>query len=603
MGIIFNTPNTKESPIQGSSAASAPKDSHLSSHGGVFDVSKVFESEHGGETGTIISDRKHRRASFGENMRAVFSEWWGNASKGIEQSVEAMPKLTKEEPTLAKAETRAEIVQEAAKHSTIAPQDDHKVVLEQFHTYKSDVARITGTPTVVLKEPAKKKGIMSAWTHIVDEPTDTHVEKIIEKKAPEAIDMRHTIAPVVAQKIQKDIKNFVPTPVPHTPIKHIEESSLPVASEKIASMAIPNVVPKNPVVVPHDVTHHAKPLFTHESTHTPEIHELPPLPKVVAVAKKAVSLVDDEGPTWLSARETQKETLAPKVSLAHMPIPQSVEQSPTIPKPSFTPQKSTVSPIQLSTGEHTFPDAEIQSTNAKRSASQVQKANPVSHTTPRTAVTATTWLIFGGIVVLGATLAIVASIYINVFKKEPMPTYTIPSFFSSSEVVGIPLTPEKELFRTTFASHTQNTTGTSIQIYPTLQEGGVLRPATSKEFFSTLKMGLPRAFLSTLDDALMMGVVVAKKPEPFLIIRSYNFDELFAGLLAWEDTMRTDLTPLFGVLPGEATTFTDAVASNKSTRILKDGAGNEVLVYSFINQNTVIITTNGEALAALVSKF
>ncbi len=607
MGIVFNTPNTKEpSPEEThatSAMVSAPKDSHLSSRGGVFDVTKVFESEHGGEIGTIISDRKHRRASFSENMQAVFSEWWGNASKGIERSVEAMPKLTKEEPVLAKAETRAEIVQEAAKHSTIAPQDDHKVVLEQFHTYKSDVARITGTPTVVLKEPAKKTGIRSAWTYVVGDNEATPTTEATPEKTPVTLDMRHTIAPVVAQKIQKDIKNFVPAPVSHTPTKQNPESPLSIAPEKIASMPIPNVVPKNPVVVSHEAIAYAKPLFTKEMSALQEKSELPPLPKVTPVAEKTVPLVDDEAPTWLSARETKTETPVHEVVLAHVPTPKPVEQPPEVPKPSVTTQRSTISPIQLSTDPHTFPDAEIQNANAKRSAVQTQKVDSVSHNTPRTAVTLTTWLILGGIVALGVTLALALSIYMNVFKGEPALTYAVPSFFTTSAVVGIPLTSDRTAFTTAFTPQMQSALGEGTQIYPTLQEGEVLRPATSKEFFATLKMGLSRAFINSLDDAFMMGVVTAKKPEPFLIIRSYNFDELFAGLLAWEGTMQKDLAPIFGTPHGEATTFADAVASNKSTRILKDRAGNEILVYSFINQNTVIITTNGEALATLVSKF
>jgi len=606
MGIIFNTPNTKESTppdAQTAQNVTTQKDSHLSSHGGVFDVTRVFESEHGGEIGTIISDRKRHRATFGENMQAVFSEWWGSASKKIEKSVEAMPKLTKEEPVLAKAETRAEIVQEAAKHSTIAPQDDHKVVLEQFHTFKSDVARITGTPTVVLKEPPKKKGILSSWTHLVDDSTDTSAAKPSAEKSSKPLDMRHTIAPVVAQKIQKDIKNFVPAPIPQTPAKHIEESPLPTTPEKIASVAIPNVVPKNPVVVPQDITHYAKPLFAREGVHPTEKSTLPPLPAVAHVVEKAVPPVDDEAPTWLSARETKTDTPEPEVAVAHIPIPKPVKQPPEAPKPSVTTQRSTISPIQLSTDPHTFPDAEIQSANAKRSAAQTQKTGSVSRSAPRTAVTLTTWLILGGIVALGVTLALALSIYINIFKGEPLPTYAVPSFFTTSAVVGIPLTGDRTAFATAFTPHTQGVVGEGTQVYPTLQEGEVLRPATSKEFFATLKMGLSRAFINSLDDAFMMGVVTAKKPEPFLIIRSYNFDELFAGLLAWEGTMQKDLAPIFGTPRGETATFTDAVASNKSTRILKDGAGNEILVYSFINQNTVIITTNGEALATLVSKF
>ncbi len=598
LGIIFDTP-----PAQEKAGAHADgKESHLTNHGDVFDVTKVFASEHG-EAGTIISDKKRTHASVGSSLGSAFREWWGNASGSVRNSVGTLPALIKhdEGPTIAKASTRSDIVQEAAQHSTIAPKDDHHVVLEQFHTFKSDMARITGTPGIVLKQPAKKS-IMSRWGH--DEPTPVDTPKTPPQQS-ESIDFRHSmIAPEVNKKIRSEVPVVAPKPiVPQTPVPHTEKPLEKMEPVKIASMQIPNAVPKNPVVVPQDVMHRAKPLFSRESVPTPEKKEVSPLPEMVHEAEKVVPPMDDSAPTWLSARETKTETPIPEVIVAHMPIPQPVEQIPATPKPLGTTQKSTVSPIQLSTDPHTFPDAEIQSGNAKRSASHIQKPNHVSHALPHTKVTLTTWLIFGGIVALGITLAVVASIYVNVFKGEPTPTYAVTSFFSTPATVGIPLTADTASFATAFAVQAQGASGDGMHIYPTLQEGEVVRPATSKEFFTTLKMGIPRAFLNSLDDAFMTGVIITTKPEPFLIIRSYNFDELFAGLLAWEDTMQKDLTPLFGEPQEKGVLFTDAVASNKSTRILKDALGNEVLVYSFINQNTVIITTNGESLAALVSKF
>lgn len=599
LGIVFDTPHVNEKV----GSHSSEKESHLTNHGDVFDVTKVFTSEHG-EAGTIISDRKRTHASISSSLGSAFREWWGSASGSMKKGAATLPTLIKKDegPTIAKAETRADIIQEAAKHSTIAPKDDHHVVLEQFHTFKNDVARITGTPSIVLKQPAKKS-IMGRWSSEESKTADTSTAPTPQKYEP--IDLRGSmIAPEVNKKMRSEMPAPIPKPIapqaPITPVEHFVEKTEPI---KIASMAIPNVVPKNPVVVPHDITHHAKPLFSRESTPAVEKKEIPPLPEVARVAEKTVPPVADEAHTWLSARETETETPVPEVVVAHAPIPKPVEQPPEAPKPSVTTQRSTISPIQLSTDPHTFPDAEIQGANAKRSAAQTQKVGSVSRTAPRTAVTLTTWLILGGIVALGVTLALALSIYMNVFKGEPTLTYAVPSFFTTSAVVGIPLTGDRAAFATAFTPHTQGVVGEGTQVYPTLQEGEVLRPATSKEFFATLKMGLSRAFINSLDDAFMMGVVTAKKPEPFLIIRSYNFDELFAGLLAWEGTMQKDLAPIFGAPRGEAATFTDAVASNKSTRILKDGAGNEILVYSFINQNTVIITTNGEALATLVSKF
>ncbi len=66
--------------------------------------------------------------------------------------------------------------------------------------------------------------------------------------------------------------------------------------------------------------------------------------------------------------------------------------------------------------------------------------------------------------------------------------------------------------------------------------------------------------------------------------------------------MQADLAPLFGT-PQGVPRFTDAVRDNKSIRILYDSAGTEILLYSFIDKNTVVITTSGEALARLITQF
>ena len=72
--------------------------------------------------------------------------------------------------------------------------------------------------------------------------------------------------------------------------------------------------------------------------------------------------------------------------------------------------------------------------------------------------------------------------------------------------------------------------------------------------------------------------------------------------LNWDTKIITDFSPLFGTPPQTNIRFTDAVRNNSATRILYDSTKNEILLYSFINQNTVVITTSSEALTKIIEQ-
>ena len=100
-----------------------------------------------------------------------------------------------------------------------------------------------------------------------------------------------------------------------------------------------------------------------------------------------------------------------------------------------------------------------------------------------------------------------------------------------------------------------------------------------------------------------MGSVTTSANEPYLILRTNDFDTLFSSFLMWEQSMKSDLSPLFGELPSSHKAFIDSVWDNRSTRILKGAEGQTTLLYSFVDQNTVVITQSEEALSLLLEKF
>ncbi len=699
----------------------------LTNQGHLFNVTKAFEGGHV-EAGTIVSDKKRSRPGFIENLQSAVHEWWGTTKRALENTVEEIPRPVKEEkPVVAKVETRVEVVKKAAEKSTLAPKDDHKVVIEKIRTFKQDVARVTGSP-ITLKEPDH---LEPAWKN--ETKTSTSPISIISK-----VDLRHaTIAPHVQRKVE--VEKIVPSskgdsriPVPpppkitsatsltsvptisktasaFVPPTHIKKVFTPPASsvtaaprvqpeKKIVSVPIapawqtvvtdapltpekphmytkkdfekaetlsvkkPDPVQKPPLksLKPQDTEVGAPRQMIHESfvvptySATPSVplevkQNLPQIPKVQSVApaeserqkvstpvpaiKPPVPAPAPSSkpviptPTWSSSKEAevvpQKQSpfATSRSSVPQRPEPIRVEEKPVIATPAPRPQtppptsdtveKNIATPVKTpafhsvaATIPHEEPAPLSQTVTAPIQPQQPAALVPslIQNPVVRRMIK---WAVLGCIAIIGVTLAVVLSIYFNVFapNSETQPTIlTIPSFFNTESQTSVPLEGTPALFLTTLADSVTQSTGVK-QLYPIQKEVEGFSIATAPEVFAFLGTNLGQKTIRALDDTMMIGSITTTKNEPFIILRSYNFDTLFAGFLAWEPYMYEDLAPLFGTEPIADIRFKDAVRGNASTRILYNGAGNEVMLYSFINQNTVVITTSGEALAHIIEQF
>ena len=108
----------------------------------------------------------------------------------------------------------------------------------------------------------------------------------------------------------------------------------------------------------------------------------------------------------------------------------------------------------------------------------------------------------------------------------------------------------------------------------------------------------------------MAGVHSFDGNHPFLVLKTGFYENAFAGMLEWERYMKDDLAPLFGpaktkIPSGQIVAdtvqepelvFVDSVIKNKDTRILRGKNGKTELLYSFVDKNTIIITTNEHTL-------
>jgi hypothetical protein len=621
LGITFDEIHSDE-PHEAVSAQSTeadkshtPAKSHLSGQGSVFNVANAFD-EDSVEEGTIVSDKRTRRHSFGESLKDAWTEWLGDAKEKISEISDKVETIQETSaPTVASVETRKEVVEKAAMYATIAPKDDTKIVVEKIRTYKKDVAEVTGQP-LRIKEPTPST---PSWKHTDDAPVENTAPTPAQKFT--APDMRASmVAPVIAQKIKKGIDEYTAktksplpqsTPSTHVPSPRVYLGTKPDARKNPLSVA--------PIVA--GVSGNVKKDLEAFSTPTPTI-------SATSIASHVVRPTQTE---W-------KQEVPPVVAPVHQDIPETVPRIVVEPIPAFesihVPAPETEIPVPLTpevpqTPVYPSEDAtpldvapEFRSAPLPDFVKQEmverteQNQNLVSRQSASQPQTLRTTFDIRLFVRVGAVCAIVVfGVGLAVFMKsqtggEASVTGIVdPSVLMVSSLIPvdtqspIALTGTPSAFRETVHTAIQGETSSITHFYPTISDGTYVRIATSKEIFGYLNAHMPQSMIQALDDNMMFGSIMTSKNEPFVLIRSQSFDTLFTGMLAWEQYLFADFGPLFGTTPPESLLFKDAVRNNASTRILYDQSGNEILLYSFVGKNTVIITSSGEALSALVSRF
>ena len=241
---------------------------------------------------------------------------------------------------------------------------------------------------------------------------------------------------------------------------------------------------------------------------------------------------------------------------------------------------------------------------------QFQNAEP--QTSPKT--TSRYYLIFASVILMATTFGVGVSYYFfgrgtNTAQIRTEVVYEIPQLFTSQEKTAVLLPPDRFTFLGVLADDLKKNKNT-VQLYPVLeQKGGTSIPADANSILTTLSPRTPGSFTRGIREISFGGV----NQQPFIVLKTKSFDTAFAGMLAWEQTLSVDLSPLFGDPVTESfdstvrtstqtrdAFFKDIITSNKSARLLVDGNGDDRIVYAFIDQNTLVITTTRAALESII---
>lgn len=123
--------------------------------------------------------------------------------------------------------------------------------------------------------------------------------------------------------------------------------------------------------------------------------------------------------------------------------------------------------------------------------------------------------------------------------------------------------------------------------------------------WSALSIDLPPVLLRSLSDEFMFGVHAWNGNQAFIILKNNFYENAFAGMLKWEESIAKDLLPIITNRPIEpfyGKPFQDLVIKNRDIRGLTDENGEPVLMYTFVNRETIVIATHKDTLNEVVSR-
>jgi hypothetical protein len=147
-------------------------------------------------------------------------------------------------------------------------------------------------------------------------------------------------------------------------------------------------------------------------------------------------------------------------------------------------------------------------------------------------------------------------------------------------------------------------------------------------FVPSIAPQVPEELMRTLAPEFLLGIHMFDGPQAFLILRTDSYERAFAAMLEWEETMESGLAPLFTrnprpripeeaagtatatstatttteVAPTPLTGFADKIVENRDARAVVNNVGDLLLLWTFLDRNTIVITTNEYTLREIITR-
>lgn len=221
----------------------------------------------------------------------------------------------------------------------------------------------------------------------------------------------------------------------------------------------------------------------------------------------------------------------------------------------------------------------------------------------------------------------------------------IPSIIKADSQMEINISKQADVAQAVVNARTASSlpVGSITHVYFTQNVGEQTEFIDTRGFFLIINSHAPDSLIRSLRPEFMFGFHESLANEPFLILKTDSFQNTFAGMLAWEEVMLDDVDGLFTpintnlnesieVIPGipssaetgtstdatstelvvqEYTTkdfldpkafFEDLVIRNKDVRVLQSTANQTLLLYTFTDPQTLVITSSESTLREVLDR-
>lgn len=335
--------------------------------------------------------------------------------------------------------------------------------------------------------------------------------------------------------------------------------------------------------------------------------------------------------------QEKSATLAPTPVEPATPIPPQVKKDPSIVKPLQTFKGDIESLIQ----DKNVSLVTIAAAEAEKRSQAAQVEEETSGEPSGILVFLRKFLmIVGGIALIAAAGGIGWYSYLKVTETVEVPVDT-PAPFISVDTTTVVAQPQATLARTsmmqaldTAKNQSQVSLGLVDRLLPAAitsgPEGEVRTAIPAELFLPLIAPSVPEELVRTLAKEFLLGIHMFDGPQAFIILRTDTYERAFAAMLSWERTMQSELSPLFtrtprprlpeeiamdvGMASSTATTtaperttsslggFVDKIVENRDTRAVLNSAGDILLLWTFLDRNTIVITTNEYTLREIIGR-
>jgi hypothetical protein len=157
----------------------------------------------------------------------------------------------------------------------------------------------------------------------------------------------------------------------------------------------------------------------------------------------------------------------------------------------------------------------------------------------------------------------------------------------------------------------------------TTTQGNTLEDVPPQTLLSTLAPDAPPELVRAIEPDYLLGVHVYDGNQALLIFKVDSYEQAYAGMLAWEPAMHSDLLPLFQYTPPQhipeenaasssptagppqltgQSGFVDRVVENHDARVIQNQYGDISLLWTFLDKSTLVITTTDATLREIISR-